>query len=1067
MAIISGSILAIGKALASGAAKSTLKKVATNKAKDFVKGKVKDKAKNLVKGRKKKKGGALAKQGEEQSAEIMPQQGMMGGAGALVKKEAPAKPETPKLEQVTSKIGYEKINSQINNLVNISSSIDDALKKQYQAELNTRKARKESNQKARRFNREALLEKAKGAAGILAGSIGAVGKKFNIFDFLKNILLGGLLLLVLKNIKKIIEAFEFLRDKTSIVYTLIKATIKSFVKSITNIFKLIKGGVKSIGKLIKGGIKNALRPIGNLLKKAGSAIGDGLKKIGKAILNFAQELLGKLTKAAAEVFESLGKPLLNFLETVAQKGSKVLKEASENLSKKLAGQAAETAAKKTGQKAAETAAKKTGQKTAETVTETTAIEAAEKAAREAAERSAVKEIRRKAFQELVTSRAIQEGLEGAGLEKKIAQEMEEFAIRQSRLPDSAFKASSEEAAEIITRELSEQSVTNVKPKPRGFFSRIGQGLSDAGSKAKQFGSGLVDSAKSIGNAFMSFPGNVVNQAKEVGAGLKNLKDKTQKEALDTLQKKIVPTVKKVVEKNDLLKQFFDLIKNPGKAKDSAIEFVSSNFEKARKNKQLLSGVESLKKARKAGGGNLGPLDRILTVIETIIKYGLGESPINAIVTSLANLFGYAAGFAAASAVPVLGQSGIFNLLGGVAGSIIAETLANKGLSVLLNAVPSLGTIEDPIANKMGVGRRPLLRDPNIPWDDYKEQWGQKKGVFFFGKEVFSNNEEKEGTDAKATEPTAQPQTPMMNSSSKSKSGSASGKLKGGEINFAKEMIKIHEGSNIVGGVHQAYKDSKGFPTIGYGHLIVSGDGYDMNSKISQSEADKLFDKDFQKHLVQAKAIPGYNKGNAQQKAALIDLAFNMGGSFYKDFPKFAAAVKSGDFQTAAVEIQDSDYYTQVGRRGPVIRDLLAGKGVSAAYLKNIKVPTGDNLSSEQPSSKTTTDSNEGAPMQSENVSTNQDTASTPSQGQTSTDTSNQGSVSIPSQGQKSTGNIEKFAAYEDGTDEEIIVPIQDQGPIPIPVPSGGGSSAGSFSSSSGLLNSYYKKQLLGLLYKVG
>jgi GH24 family phage-related lysozyme (muramidase) len=1055
MAIISGSILAIGKALASGAAKSTLKKVATDKAKDFVKGKVKDKAKNLVKGRKKKKGGALAKQGEEQSAEIMPQQGMMGGAGALVKKEAPAKPETPKLEQVSSKIGYEKINSQINNLVNISSSIDDALKKQYQAELDTRKARKESNQKARRFNREALLEKAKGAAGILAGTIGAVGKKFNIFDFLKNILLGGLLLLVLKNIKKIIEAFEFLRDKTSIVYTLIKVTIKSFVKSIKNIFKLIKGGVKSIGKLIKGGIKNVLSPIGNLLKKAGSAIGDGLKKIGKAILNFAEELLGKLTKAATEVFESLGKPLLNFLETVAQKGAKVLKEASENLTKKLAQRAAQTGTQTAAEKAGQTAAKK-GVETA-----------AEKAAREAAQIAAVKELRKKAFKELVTSRAIQEGLEGAGLEKKIAQEMKEFAVRQSGLPDSAFKATSEEASELVTRELSEQAATNVKPKPKGFFGRIGQGLSDAGSKAKQFGSGLVDSAKSIGNAFMSFPGNVVNQAKEVGAGLKNLKDKTQKEALDTLQKKIVPTVKKVVEKNDLLKQFFDLIKNPGKAKDSAIEFVSSNFEKARKNKQLLSGVESLKKARKAGGGNLGPLDRILTVIETIIKYGLGESPINAIVTSLANLFGYAAGFAAASAVPVLGQSGIFNLLGGVAGSIIAEKLANEGLSLLLDAVPSLGTIEDPIANKLGDGRRPLLRDPKIPWDVYKEQWGQKKGVFFFGKEVFSNNEEKEGTNAKATEPTVKPQTPMMNSSSNSESGSDSGKLQGGEINFAKEMIKIHEGSNIVGGVHQAYKDSKGFPTIGYGHLIVSGDGYDMNSKISQSEADKLFDKDFQKHLVQAKAIPGYNKGNAQQKAALIDLAFNMGGSFYKDFPKFAAAVKSGDFQTAAVEIQDSDYYTQVGRRGPVIRDLLAGKGVSASYLKNIKVPTGDNLSNKQPSSKTTTDSNEGAPMQSENVSTNQDTASTPSQGQTSTDTSNQGSVSIPSQGQKSTGNIEKFAGYEDGTDEEIIVPMQDQGPIPIPVPSGGGSSAGSFSSSSGLLNSYYKKQLLGLLYKVG
>ena len=986
MAIISGSLLAIGKALASGAAKSTLKKVATDKAKDSVKGKVKDKAKNLVKGRKKKKGGALAKQGEEQSAEIVPQQGMMGGAGALVKKEAPAKPETPKLEQVSSKIGYEKINSQINNLVNISSSIDDALKKQYQAELDARKARKESNQKARRSNREALLEKAKGAAGILAGTIGAVGKKFNIFDFLKNILLGGLLLLVLKNIKKIIEAFEFLRDKTSIVYTLIKATIKSFVKSIKNIFKLIKGGVKSIGKLIAGGIKNALRPIGNLLKKSGSAIGDGLKKIGNAIFDFAQELLGKLTKAATEVFESLGKPLLNFLETVAQKGAKVLKEASENLTKKLA------------------------QRAAQTGTQTAAEKAAQKGTQTAAENAA----------------------------------------------------------------------TNVKPKPKpqGFLSKISQGLSDAGSKAKQFGSGLVDSAKSIGNAFMSFPGNVVNQAKEVGAGLKNLKDKTQKEALDTLQKKIVPTVKKVVEKNDLLKQFFDLIKNPGKAKDSAIEFVSNNFEKARKNKQLLSGVESLKKARKAGGGNLGPLDRILTVIETIIKYGLGESPINAIVTSLANLFGYAAGFAAASAVPVLGQSGIFNLLGGVAGSIIAEKLANEGLSLLLKAVPSLGTIEDPIANKLGDGRRPLLRDPNISWDDYKEQWGQKKGVFFFGKEVFSNNEEKEGTDAKATKPTVQPQTvqpqsPLVGTSTKgsAKFGTSEQKKMLDAISFAEGTTKSY--GTLYGG--------KVIPELAAGKMTIAevlkmqkskmyngksvyGSGYNSNatgryqfmSYVLEEEINRqgispneLFTPEMQDRLIlnRISRMRGVTP-ELLSKEGMSDKVIDMLAPEFASFPNLIGPDSKGNVGT------NTSYYGQGGK---------SKEEIKRAYGQS----TGKVDSNKQTSSKTTTDSNEGAPMQSENVSTNQDTASTPSQGQTSTNTSNQGSVSIPSQGQKSTGDIEKFAGYEDGTDEEIIVPMQDQGPIPIPVSSGGGSSVGSFSSSSGLLNSYYKKQLLGLLYKVG
>ena len=35
--------------------------------------------------------------------------------------------------------------------------------------------------------------------------------------------------------------------------------------------------------------------------------------------------------------------------------------------------------------------------------------------------------------------------------------------------------------------------------------------------------------------------------------------------------------------------------------------------------------------------------------------------------------------------------------------------------------------------------------------------------------------------------------------------------------FAKEMIKVHEGLRL-----DKYLDSRGFPTIGYGHLIEKG-----------------------------------------------------------------------------------------------------------------------------------------------------------------------------------------------------------------------------------------------------
>ena len=73
-------------------------------------------------------------------------------------------------------------------------------------------------------------------------------------------------------------------------------------------------------------------------------------------------------------------------------------------------------------------------------------------------------------------------------------------------------------------------------------------------------------------------------------------------------------------------------------------------------------VGTLKKARSAAGSQLGPLDKIITVIESVVRYGMGEAPVNAIALALANLFGYAAGFAAASVIPGLGQSGIFNML---------------------------------------------------------------------------------------------------------------------------------------------------------------------------------------------------------------------------------------------------------------------------------------------------------------------------------------------------------------------------------------------------------------------
>ena len=148
---------------------------------------------------------------------------------------------------------------------------------------------------------------------------------------------------------------------------------------------------------------------------------------------------------------------------------------------------------------------------------------------------------------------------------------------------------------------------------------------------------------------------------------------------------------------------------------------------------------------------------------------------------------------------------------------------------------------------------------------------------------------------------------------------------GGQFNFAKEMVKLHEGLRL-----QKYTDSVGFPTIGYGHLIENNES--IPDTISKQEADKLFDSDFTHHKQAAERIKGWKKATEAQKAALIDLTFNMGPSWVDGFPKFKAAFAEGDYQKAGEELRNSQWASEVGRRADTIINLIKGKDHGADYM---------------------------------------------------------------------------------------------------------------------------------------
>ena len=147
------------------------------------------------------------------------------------------------------------------------------------------------------------------------------------------------------------------------------------------------------------------------------------------------------------------------------------------------------------------------------------------------------------------------------------------------------------------------------------------------------------------------------------------------------------------------------------------------------------------------------------------------------------------------------------------------------------------------------------------------------------------------------------------------------------------MVKEHEGLRT-----DAYKDSKGFLTVGYGHLVDKGSPKDIQGlkegdTITAERAEKLFDRDFKEHADAAKKIPGYGKADEKQQAALIDLTFNMGPSWHEDFPKFTAAFKAGNYELAGAELENSKWYGDVARRAPTIVSLIKGKGVpQGSYL---------------------------------------------------------------------------------------------------------------------------------------
>jgi len=139
-------------------------------------------------------------------------------------------------------------------------------------------------------------------------------------------------------------------------------------------------------------------------------------------------------------------------------------------------------------------------------------------------------------------------------------------------------------------------------------------------------------------------------------------------------------------------------------------------------------------------------------------------------------------------------------------------------------------------------------------------------------------------------------------------------------------IKRHEGE-----VLEVYSDSLGYLTFGVGHLIKEGDaehGQPVGTPVSQERVDEVYDKDFDKHLdetihlFESKGGEDFYELPENIQHVLVNMTFNLGGTRFGKFNNMWKGVVSNDWEKVAVEMEDSRWFKQVGRRSVELQEMV-------------------------------------------------------------------------------------------------------------------------------------------------
>jgi len=143
----------------------------------------------------------------------------------------------------------------------------------------------------------------------------------------------------------------------------------------------------------------------------------------------------------------------------------------------------------------------------------------------------------------------------------------------------------------------------------------------------------------------------------------------------------------------------------------------------------------------------------------------------------------------------------------------------------------------------------------------------------------------------------------------------------------KEQIKRHEGE-----VLEIYKDSLGYLTFGVGHLVTEDDpefGQPEGTPVSQERVDDVYAIDFIKHVNETKHVCEKNNiefDNLPEdiQHVLVNMCFNLGANRLGKFRNMLYACSVSDWEEMAIQMEDSKWFGQVGRRSVELKEMVLG-----------------------------------------------------------------------------------------------------------------------------------------------